>query len=503
MLGDVILRAEHISKSFYGNPALKDVQVKLRSGRVHALCGENGAGKSTLLKIITGIYTKDSGEIYFEDRPIEIKDVKTANSYGIYVVPQEMQMLGELTVAENIFIGNYPRTSTGSIDWKRIYRDAEEVKKKLGRHGEKLDIHAKASELGMGDWQLIEIMRALIHDNIRVLAFDEPTSSLSESEAEVLFQLIREFKEKGIAIAYVSHRMKEIYELCDDISVYRDGTYVGTRTVAETKMDELISMMIGRNLDLFGEEKENSARTDEVVLKAEGYTGEKAYTDISLELHKGEILGLYGLVGAGRTEFMRGLFGLDPVKKGKLEINGKPVTIKNPSQAKRLGLGFVTEDRREEGLMLRASLKWNLTMTNLAAISNRAGFLNLKKEREYVRNGMDIFRVKATGSEMLSGGLSGGNQQKIILAKWILADCSILIVDEPTRGIDIGAKAEVYRELKKLASEGKSILMVSSELPEILGISDRIIVMCEGRKTAELENTGLKEEDVIRYAFSS
>ncbi len=502
MSEDIILRAENIVKSFYGNRVLDGVEISLRAGKVHALCGENGAGKSTLLKIITGLYTKDAGTIYMDGREIEVTSVETARKYGIHVVPQEMQMLRDLSVAENIFLGEPPRTRLGTIDWKTMYRRADEVKGLLGKHGESIDVRAKAGDLGMGAWQLIEIMRAFTSDNLRVIAFDEPTSSLSDSEVEALFALIRDLRSRGIAVVYVSHRMKEIFQLCDEVSIFRDGQYIGTRAVAETTNDELISMMIGRGLNLFGEKKASAVR-EEVALKAEGFSHGKDYRDVSLCVHRGEILGMYGLVGAGRTEFVRGLFGADRRDSGTVEIHGKPVEIQSPRQAIKAGIGLVTENRREEGLMLGASLKWNLSMTNFPAIQDKLKNLRMKKERHYAAEGMQIFRVKATGSHMAAGGLSGGNQQKVVLAKWVMADCEILIVDEPTRGIDVGAKAEVYQALRQLAEEGKAIIMVSSELPEILGVSDRIVVMCEGRVTAELENRDLTEEDVIQYAFSS
>ena len=503
MSDTVILRAENITKSFFGNKVLDGVEITLKAGSVHALCGENGAGKSTLLKIITGLYSKDAGTIYLDGKSVEITNVETAKKYGIHVVPQEMQMLRELSVAENIFLGNPPRTKFGTIDWKTMYQKANEVKKLLGKHGERLNVRTKAGELGMGAWQLIEIMRAFTSDNLRVIAFDEPTSSLSDSEVEVLFSLIRDLRARGIAIVYVSHRMKEIFELCDEVSIFRDGRYIGTRTVAETNNAELIAMMIGRNLSLFGEKRTESVIRDEVALSAENFSHGRDYQNVSIQVRKGEILGMYGLVGAGRTEFVRGLFGADKKDSGSVTVGGKPVDIKTPRQAIRAGIGLVTENRREEGLMLGASLKWNLTMTNLKAVMDRFGNINMKKERAYAEEGMKIFRVKATGYNMIAGGLSGGNQQKVVLAKWVMANCDVLIVDEPTRGIDVGAKAEVYNSLRQLAEQGKAIIMVSSELPEILGVSDRIIVMCEGKVTAELQNDNLTEEDVIQYAFSS
>ena len=503
MSENIILRAENITKSFYGNKVLDNVQISLQPGKVHALCGENGAGKSTLLKIITGLYTKDAGSIYMDGKEITVNNVDDAKKHGIHVVPQEMQMARHLTVAENIFLGNAPKNKLGLIDWKTMYRRATEVKNMLGKHGEKINIMDKAGDLGMGAWQLIEIMRAFTGKAPRVIAFDEPTSSLSDSEVEALFALINDLRDQGVAIVYVTHRMKEIFQISDEISVFRDGKYVGSRLTAETTNDDLVAMMIGRGLNLYGEKKDRKYIQDAVALKVENFSHGKDYQDVNLEVHKGEILGMYGLVGAGRTEFVRGLFGADPVDSGKVWVDGKEVKINHPRKAIKAGIGLATENRREEGLMLNASLKWNLTMTNFGAITNKLGLLNPKKEKAYAEKGMQIFRVKATGYEMAAGGLSGGNQQKVVLAKWVMADCDVLIVDEPTRGIDVGAKAEVYASLRQLAEQGKAIIMVSSELPEILGVSDRIIVMCEGKVTAELQNNDLSEEDVIKYAFSN
>ncbi len=503
MNGEIILTASNISKSFPGVRALDKVRLEVMKGHVHALCGENGAGKSTLLKIITGLYTKDEGEIYIEGKKLEINSVADARAHGIHVVPQEIQMVRELSVAENIFLGRYPMTKGGLVDWKKMYSMANEIKEKLGGHAGKLNVKMKASELGMGSWQLIEIMRALIDDNIKVLAFDEPTSSLSDEEAENLFRMIQTLKEQGVAIIYVSHRLPEIYRICDEISIFKDGAYVGTRETANTTTEELINMMIGRDLNLFGEKKERGAVKDEVVLKVENFTHGRYYQDISLELKKGEILGLYGLVGAGRTEFARGLFGVDKKDSGDVWIKGEKVKIKIPRNAVSKGMGFLTENRREEGLMLELPLTQNISASNLKQLINKLGLLNLKKEREYASEAMGLFTIKASGIKALARDLSGGNQQKVVLTRWVKSDCDILIVDEPTRGIDVGAKHEVYEALKRLAREGSSIILISSELPEVLGISDRIIVFCEGKITAEIDNVELTEEDVVKYAFSS
>lgn len=501
-MNDVILRAENITKSFYGHKVLDNAQIELRSGRVHALCGENGAGKSTLLKIITGLYSKDSGDIYMDGQPVSINNVKEAQNYGIYVVPQEVQVQPNLTVAENIFLGRLPKKASGLIDWAQTYQQAEAVKARLGEAGTKLNVRAKTGGMSLGNWQLIEIMRALISDNLRVIAFDEPTSSLSENEVELLFKLIDDLRSQGLAIVYVSHKLKEIFAICDDISILRDGKYIGSREVKHTTTDELVSMMIGRDLNLYGAVKKRQI-SEEVALEARNFTHGKVYQNVNIKVRKGEILGMYGLVGAGRTEFARGLFGLDSKNSGELYVNGKRVEVKRPSDAIEAGIGFVTENRREEGLLLGHSLTWNISMANIKATVDRFGNMRQKKEQEYAERGMKIFRVKAVGQHQAAATLSGGNQQKVVLAKWIMAECDVLIVDEPTRGIDVGAKAEVYQALSDLAQQGKAIIMISSELPEILGVSDRIVVMCEGKVTAELENDHLQEEDVIHYAFAT
>ncbi len=501
-MNEPILRAENIVKSFFGNKVLDNVQISLRPGKVHALCGENGAGKSTLLKIITGLYTKDSGTIYMDGQPITVNNVADAKKHGIYVVPQEMQVLWNLSVAENIFMSDIPVNRFGQVDWKTMYRRAEEIKAKLGKATEKIDVRTKAGALSMGAWQMIEIMRAMAEDNVRVLAFDEPTSSLSDSEVEVLFDLIRDLRDRGIAIVYVSHKMKEIFTICDEVSVFRDGQYIGTRDIENTTNADLVSMMIGRNLNLFGGVKREKNIGQE-LLRVENFSHGTAYQDISFQVHAGEILGIYGLVGAGRTETVRGIFGLDLRDSGKLYIRGQEVKIKTPQDAIRNGIGMVPEDRRNEGLMLNASLKWNISMPNLKAVISKLGNIVTKKENAYAQQGMQIFNVKATGHGQNASALSGGNQQKIVLAKWVLADCDVLIIDEPTRGVDVGAKAEMYQALSKMTEEGKAVIMVSSELPEILGVSDRILVMCEGRITAELVNDGLTEEDVIHHAFAT
>ncbi len=497
----VILRAKNITKRFPGVIALNKVKFELKQGDVHALCGENGAGKSTLLKIITGLFQKDEGEIHINDKKVEINNIADAREHGIYVVPQEMQMDSDLTVAENVFIGNYPTTKLGLIDWKTMYARANELKKRLGISDKELNVKSKVGNLSMGHKQIIEIMRSMISDKVRILAFDEPTSSLSEDETEHLFGLIRDLKEKGISIIYVSHRLEEIFRICNKVTVYKDGEYVDTRNVDEIEINDIIHMMVGRDLNLFGEKKDPSVIKDEVVLKLENYTRKGAFENISLELKRGEILGLYGLVGSGRTELMRAMFGIDKKETGTTYLYGKKVNIKSAKVATEHGLGFVTEDRRKEGLLLDASLTWNLSMPNIKAILNRIGLLNFKKEASYAKKNAKKYNVKCPSIKSKVSGLSGGNQQKVVIAKWVAASCDIIIFDEPTRGIDVGAKAEIFIQMKELTQMGKSIIMISSELPEILGLSDRILVFKDHKINAILENIKLNEEDVLKYAM--
>ena len=503
MDGEVVLKAEHISKSFPGVKALDDVSIEIRAGEVHALCGENGAGKSTLLKVITGIYSMDSGEVSVCGCKAEIKSINDARGCGIHVVPQEMAMAKHLSIAENIFLGRYPVTRLGIVDWKALYSEAKRLQTKLGGGAIALNVRDTVGHLSMGHKQLIEIMRAMIDDNLKVIAFDEPTSSLSADETERLFELIEDLRSRNLGIIYVSHRLSEIFRICDRVTVLKDGKYVDTRNVKEITNDDIVKMMVGRDLDLFGQKRVNKSETNETALRVEHFSRSGRYQNINFDAKFGEILGFYGLVGAGRTEIMRAIFAVDARDSGDVYIKGKKVEIKTPSKATQLGIGFVTEDRRGEGLMLRTTLKMNISMPNLNAILNHSGMISDRKETQYAKEGMSRFNIKASSEKTIAGTLSGGNQQKAIIAKWVQANCDIIIFDEPTRGIDVGAKAEVYAVMKELADAGKCVIMVSSELPETLGICDRIIVMREGEIMADMVNDQLTEEDIVRYAVAN
>lgn len=496
----IFLRAENITKIFPGNKALDNVSLEVNEGEVHALMGENGAGKSTLLKVITGLYKKDEGTIYVDGEKVEINSIADARKNGIYVVPQEVQMVPDLTIAENVFTGKYPRTKLGVVDWKTMRSKTQELIESVGIKDANLTPDTIVGGLSMGHKQIIEIMRALVEDNLRMIAFDEPTASLSEEEINYLFGLIQELKRSGIAIVYVSHRMEEIFRICDKVTVLKDGRYVNTCNVSDVDKDGLISMMVGRQLNIYGDRKPKDTVKDEEILAVEGFSNGEKYKNISFSLKKGEILGVYGLVGSGRTEVMRAIFGIDGKEAGRLFIGGEETTIRNPKDAMKNGMGFVSEDRRDEGVMLDLSVKWNFSMTNFPLFTNKMGLLNLKEESRVFDENVKKFSVKISSPEDEASQLSGGNQQKLIIAKWVATNCKVLILDEPTRGIDVGSKSEIYSVMKELASQGMGIIMVSSELPEILGVSDRILVFRNGNIVTSLENDNIGEEAVLKYA---
>lgn len=500
MDNEIILKMTHISKSFPGVKALDSVDFELRKGEVHAICGENGAGKSTLLKILTGMYRKDSGCIHINGREVSFKSINDAKLHGIGVIPQEIQMAPRLSIAENMFMAKYPKKMLFFVDWKKMKEDAKVLQEKLGVSTAAMEAGSRVEGMSMGHKQLIEIMKALSTD-VGILAFDEPTSSLSEEETEQLFKLIADLKAKGISIIYVSHKLKEIFRICDRVTVLKDGRYSGTKEIKETDVSEVISMMVGRNLDLFEKkqiEKKNFSRTAlEVKMLSRG----DIIKNISFRLGKGEILGMFGIVGSGRSETARAIFGLDKLTGGEILLDGKKVHINSPQDAVRAKIGFVTEDRHGEGLALRHPLRWNITMPSINQIA-RFSFIKHKYEKDKSKKYIEALKVKAPNDIVLAENLSGGNQQKVVIAKWLGAESEILIFDEPTRGIDVGAKSEIYRLIRKLAEEGKSIIMISSELPEILALSDRILVFRDGEINAELENNDLlSEENILKYAI--
>ena len=482
-----------INKSFGSNQVLKDAGFLLKDGEVHALMGENGAGKSTLMKILTGVYTKDAGTIYVDGQEVSYKNPQEAEKAGIVFIYQELNVLFDLTVEENLFMGKEITKRFGICDKKAMRAKAQEV---MDRMGVNIPIDAVMSDLSVGQQQMVEICKALMVD-AKVLIMDEPTAALTQSETEVLFEVMSSLRSKGVSIVYISHRMEEIFELCDRITILRDGQYIDTKYIKDITMDDVVQMMIGREI---GERfpSRNVAIGGE-VLRVEDLTHEKFFRNVNFSVRAGEVLGVSGLMGAGRTEIMQAIFGNLPGVTGKIFIEGQEISIRNPRQAIAAGIGFITEDRKTEGLLLEKSIAENIELANLGKVS-KSSVLSAKKGTELVKRGISEFRIKCFGPEHECGNLSGGNQQKVVLAKWICTDPKILILDEPTRGVDIGAKKEIYSVINELAAKGVAVIMVSSELPEVLGMSDRIMVVHEGKVTGIIDAATADQAKVMTLA---
>ena len=479
-----------IHKAFGPVKVLEGVDFELLPGEVHALMGENGAGKSTLMKILTGIYAPDSGTVEVDGKPTTIATPADAEKYGIAIIHQELNLIPALTVADNLFLGREIQRF-GLLDHRAMAKRAMEWLARVGM--ERLDPGTKIEHLSVGQQQMVEIARAL-GQNARVLIMDEPTAALTEHETNVLFKLIRDLREQGTGIVYVSHRMEEIFALCDRISILRDGKFVGTRPVPGLAFDEVVKMMVGRTLD--ARFPTRTPNIGAVRLKVDHVTG-GIVQDVSFELHAGEVLGVAGLLGAGRTEMARLLFGLDKLESGQVTLDGKVITPKSPNEAIHAGFGFVTEDRKAQGLVLDMSLRENVSLPRVPA---HAGLVDRPAEKTQTRGLMEALKIRARDSEIDVRALSGGNQQKVVLAKWLALKPRVLILDEPTRGVDVGGKAEIYHIINQLAEQGVAILMISSELPEVLAMSDRILVMHEGRETGLLDAHGATQEAVMTAA---
>ena len=493
-MGDVILTMKGIDKSFPGVHALDHVDLEVRKGEVHALMGENGAGKSTLMKVLTGIYSKDEGTITFEGKEVEFTNPREAQDAGIVIVHQELNMLGHLTVAQNIFIGR--EFMKGKfIDDKKMN---EEARKLFDQLGIDIDPTETMSRLTVGKQQMCEIAKAISHD-AKVIIFDEPSAALTEAEIEELFKIIRDLRERQLGIVYISHRMDEIKVITDRVTVMRDGGYVGKLITKDCTKEDIINMMVGRVIYEDPKTESQVAKDAPVVLKVEHLNAGRMVQDVSFELRKGEILGFSGLMGAGRTETMRALFGADPKQSGDIYINGEKVDIKTPKDAVSHGIGYLSEDRKRFGIIVDKTVAENSTMASLDEYM-KGLFIDKKKEKEVAQKYVDILKTKTPGVDQLVVNLSGGNQQKVVIAKWLVRNCDILIFDEPTRGIDVGAKSEIYHLMNELVAEGKSIIMVSSEMTEILRMSDRIVIMCEGRKTGELGIEEATQERIMHAA---
>lgn len=486
------LQLREISKTFPGVKALSDVSLDIRMGEVHAICGENGAGKSTLMKILTGNHKPDAGAIIFDGVAVEIQNQKQAGDLGISIVYQERSLVGKLNVAENIFSRNKPRNSFGLIDGKKLYAQTRSLLHtlKLGH----IHPHDRVEKLSAANQQMVEIAKALAQ-NPEILILDEPTASITEREADTLFGIIRNLKVKGVAVVYISHRMSEIFEIADRVTILKDGKHQGTFPCDALSIDDVIRLMVGRELDL---RPKISHAGGEVVLEVKNLSG-RGFTNINFQVRKGEVLGLAGLVGAGRTEVARAVFGVDPVRKGEIKIHGQKKTIKHPADAIGCKMGYVPEDRKELGLFLNMNIKENIISGGLSMVSNGVWVDNNAVD-EIAEEYRKMLNIKCTGTHQKSGNLSGGNQQKVVLAKWLSLAPDILIVDEPTHGIDIGAKQEIYDILKGLTLKGVAILLISSELPEVIALSDRIVVMWNGNVSAELTKEEASEERILHYA---
>jgi ABC-type sugar transport system ATPase subunit len=499
---DVLLEASGITKSFPGVRALDGVNLTVRRGRLNALLGENGAGKSTLMNILSGVFPPDSGTVTLEGHPLSFKNPHEAQAAGISIIFQELNLVPEMSIAENIFIGREPLTKFGLVDYARMNADAAALLKELELDA---DPRTSISQLKVGAQQVVEIAKALSF-KARVIIMDEPTSAITGHEIEVLFRQIRRLKQNGVGLIYITHKLDELTEIADDITVFRDGKLVGQREFRDVTRDEMIRMMVGRELsDLF---PKSPSKPGDVVLRAKNISlqhveraGDFAVKDVSFEVKRGEVLGIFGLMGAGRTELLQTLFGLYPkTSSGEVEIDGRGVAIKSPQAAIAAGLALAPEDRKGEGVVLELSVAHNTTLSCLPRIE-RFGLLQPRRERELVGNYVSRLRVKTPSIEQRIVNLSGGNQQKVVLAKWLATEPKVLLLDEPTRGIDINAKKEIYALIDELAQSGLGVVMVSSELPEILGIADRIIVLCEGRKTAEFSRAEATEEKIVNAAL--
>ncbi|HCJ8624732.1 TPA: sugar ABC transporter ATP-binding protein [Escherichia coli] len=495
-MSETFLQMKHITKRFPGVLALNDVQFSLRRGEVHALLGENGAGKSTLMKILSGVYQPDEGEIIFEDKPVSFSDPLSAQNVGITIIHQEFNLFPELTVEENIFIGReFCKKNRWRLDEKQQRQATIEILQKLNLA---IKPDTLVADLTVAQQQMVEIAKA-ISVNARILIMDEPTAALTETEIESLFRVTRLLKEQGTGIVYISHRLEELALIADRATVMRDGQYISTVDYECVKISDLIAMMVGRDLGNIYPRRE-ALQQRIPVLEVNGLTRKGVLNDINFTLYRGEILGFAGLMGAGRTELARAIFGADSIDSGTLKLNGKETVIKDISDAIQQGISYLTEDRKKEGLALNLSVERNIMLGNYPEYSDRFGNVDSHRCQQTSEEQVKALRIKTPNLEQAALNLSGGNQQKIIIARWVCKDTDILIFDEPTRGIDVGAKLEIYELMNRLVAKGKSIIMISSELPEVLGMCDRILVMRSGRITGELSAKEATQEKIMQYA---
>lgn len=486
---------EHITKCFDKVMAIEDISFEIYAGEVHALMGENGAGKSTLMKILYGFYSRTSGNVKILDNDVHFLSTHDAEQAGIGMVPQEIDLFPELTVTENLYVGRKrPRKKWGGFDLKKMQAEAEAVFEKLDVQ---LDVTSQVKHLSVANCQMIEIARALIRQ-AKIIIFDEPTASLTDRETKRLFRVIQELKEKGVGIVYISHRLEEIFQICDRITVLRDGKWVTSDVVSEFNQDKLVKLMVGRPLSkLF---VRGESEIGEVVLKVEGLTSGSKFQDVSFELHAGEVVGMAGLIGAGRSEIGQALFGTLPVTSGNIQVHGENVSIKSPEDAMGKKIVYLPEERRSQGLILPMSIGTNISLASLRSLT-RYGIVDVKKAKELSEKYIHTLSIRGAAIDKPVSQLSGGNQQKVVVSKIMVREPDILILDEPTRGIDIGAKSEIYKLIDELAKNGKAVLLISSELPEVLSMSDRILVMHEGRLKGEFDRSEATQE-IIGMAAS-
>ena len=492
-----LMQMKKISKSFPGVNALQEVDLEAYAGEVLALLGENGAGKSTLMKILSGVYKKDGGQIFLEEKEVEFHGVKEAEELGITIIHQELSLLRNLTIYENIFLGNERyHPFTRKLDKPLMKKIAVEYLREIGSS---LDPNTLIKDINVGEMQMVEIVKA-VSKKSKIIVMDEPTTALTDVETAKLFNVMRKLKSQGIAIIYITHRMDEIFEVCDKVLVLRDGKYIGSTNVSQVTKDDLITMMVGRKLE--EQFPHIEIPCGDVMIEVRGLSYGNRIKDISFNVKKGEILGLAGLMGAGRTEVAKLIFGEFKKSSGEILIEGKKVVLHSPKAAIKAGIAYLSEDRKQEGLNLNMTTGQNMTLCALKQYEKAFLKIDRKKEYEATKEYIDKLFIKTTGPDQMIKNLSGGNQQKVIISKWLMINPRILIVDEPTRGIDVGAKKEIYEILNKLKQQGKAIIVISSDMPEILGITDRILVMHEGEITGELKRREASQESVMKYALN-
>jgi ribose transport system ATP-binding protein len=493
--GKILLEMKGIGKSFPGVKALEGVNLTVREGQVHALLGENGAGKSTLIKILSGAYIRDEGEIFWEGKKADIKSPQDAQGLGISTIYQEFNLASHLTVAENIFLGHLPQKGL-LVDWVAAKNRAREI---LDNLGVSFSVDETPANLAVAEQQLVEIAKALNRET-RILIMDEPSAVLGDKDLEKLFDVVRQLQSQGIGIIYISHRLKEIFEVADEVTVLKDGRYVATRDISDVNMDDLVKLMVGRELaDVY---PKRTAQPGEMLLEVNNISREGVLHDISFNLRAGEIVGFAGITGSGRTELARVIFGADPYTSGQMQLYGEPYKVRSPGDAISKGIALVTEDRKGQGLLLKLAVTQNTTISGLNKLT-RFGIIKMKEELELVKDMIEQLSIKTPGPNFIVLNMSGGNQQKVVLARWLSLGVRIFIMDEPTRGIDVGSKSEIYQIMAELTEQGVGIIMISSELPEILGMSDRIMVMREGRLVKELSRQEASEEAIMLHAVGT